>query len=294
MIIGSHVSLKAPDMLLGSVKEAISYNSDTFMFYTGAPQNTKRKDISEFKVEQARELMAQHQIDMDNVIVHSPYIINLANTIKPATYQLAVDFLKIEIDRCEAIGAKTLVLHPGSHVQAGDEAGLSSIVAGLNQVLNDDQNVIVALETMAGKGSELGRNLVQIKYIFDHCDYPNLLGVCLDTCHLHDSGVDISQFDLFLDDFDRILGIDKIKCIHINDSKNKRGLAKDRHENIGYGYIGFTNLYHVVTNPRIEHIPMILETPYNNKQPPYKKEIEMLRSGKFENWLEDKEILVIG
>ena len=292
MIIGSHVSLKAPDMLLGSVKEAISYNSDTFMFYTGAPQNTKRKDISEFKVEQAKELMALNNIDMDKVIVHSPYIINLANTLKKETYQLAVDFLKIEIDRCEAIGAKTLVLHPGSHVKAGDEAGLDSIVAGLNQVLSDDQNVIIALETMAGKGSELGRDLNQLKYIFDHCEYKHLLGICLDTCHLHDSGVDISNFDAFLDDFDKIIGIEKIKCIHINDSKNQKGAAKDRHENIGYGYIGFTNLHNVVTNPRVAHIPLILETPYHEKQPPYKKEIEMLRSGQFEHWLLDKEILV--
>ncbi|MDD3027706.1 MAG: deoxyribonuclease IV [Erysipelotrichaceae bacterium] len=292
MIIGSHVSLKAPDMLLGSVKEALSYNSDTFMFYTGAPQNTRRKDISEFKVDQAKELMERNGIDINNVIVHSPYIINLANTIKKETYQLAVDFLKIEIDRCEQIGAKTLVLHPGSHVQAGDEAGLDSIVAGLNEVLSDDQDVIIALETMAGKGSELGRNLKELKYIYDNCQYKHLLGICLDTCHLHDSGVDISKFDEFLDEFDRVLGIDKIKCIHINDSKNKMGMAKDRHENIGYGYIGFENLYRVVTNPRIKHIPLILETPYCNNKPPYKKEIEMLRSGKFEHWLEDKEILV--
>ncbi len=292
MIIGSHVSLKAPKMFLGSVEEALSYNSDTFMIYTGAPQNTRRKEISEFRVEEALELMKEAGIDLKNVIVHSPYIINLGNTIKPETYQLAVDFLKKEIQRCQQIGVSYLVLHPGSHVKAGDEAGLDSIVAGLNQAMSDDQTVTVCLETMAGKGSEMGRDLEQLKYIIENCKYRNLLGVCLDTCHLHDSGVDVSDFDAFLDNFDQQLGLDLIKCIHINDSKNPQGAAKDRHENIGYGYIGFDNLLKIVNNPRLAKIPMILETPYNDKKAPYQKEIEMLRSGKFDDWLENKEIIV--
>lgn len=292
MIIGSHVSLKAPKMLLGSVEEALSYNSDTFMFYTGAPQNTRRKEISEFRIPEALELMKEHKLDLNKVIVHSPYIINLGNTIKPETYQLAVDFLKKEISRCEEIGVSYLVLHPGSHVKAGDEPGLDSIVKGLDAAMSADSKVTICLETMAGKGSEMGRDLDQLKYLIDHCQYGQKLGVCLDTCHLHDSGVDVSNFDSYLDQFDATLGLDRIKCMHINDSKNPRGAAKDRHENIGYGYIGFDNLYKIVTNPRLQAIPMILETPYNDKIAPYKKEIEMLRSGLFEDWLETKEVIV--
>lgn len=243
MIIGSHVSMAGKEMLLGSVKEALSYGANTFMFYTGAPQSTARKPISQLRVDEAKELMKENGIDINNVVVHAPYIINLGNTIKEETYELAVRFLKEEIQRCEAIGATRLVLHPGSHVKAGEEVGLDKIVEGLNEVLTDSQNVKIALETMAGKGSELGRTFEQIKYIIDHVEKSHLLGVCLDTCHIHDAGYDLSDFDTILNEFDRIIGLNRLLVVHVNDSKNVRGAHKDRHENIGYGYIGLSLIH---------------------------------------------------
>lgn len=283
--IGSHVGMSGKEMMLGSVKEALSYNANTFMFYTGAPQNTRRKKVEELNVEAAKQLMLENNIDINDVVVHAPYIINLGNTIKPETFELAVDFLKQEIERVEYIGVKILVLHPGSHVKAGEQLGLNQIVEGLNAVLTPEMNVRIALETMAGKGSELGRNFEELRYIFDHVTYPEKLGVCLDTCHLHDSGYDLTHFDELLEEFDKVIGIDKILVMHINDSKNERGAKKDRHENLGYGHIGFETLCNIVHHPKLENIPKILETPYVDKIPPYQTEIEMLRNKKFEEGL---------
>ena len=270
MIIGSHVSMGGKEMLLGSVKEALSYNANTFMFYTGAPQNTRRKPVSELRVEEAKELMKEKGIDMDKVVVHAPYIINLGNTIKPETRELAVSFLRQEIERCDEIGATRLVLHPGAHVKAGDEAGLDAIVSGLNEAMKPEQKVHIALETMAGKGTELGRTFDQLAYIIDHCDYPELLGLCLDTCHLNDAGYDISDFDAILDEVDE-----------------KIGFHKDRHENIGFGTIGFDSLDSIVSNERLKDVPKILETPYIEKNAPYKEEIEMLKKHEFNPGLKE-------
>ena len=291
MIIGSHVSMGGKEMLLGSVKEALSYNANTFMFYTGAPQNTRRKPVSELRVEEAKELMKEKGLDMDKVVVHAPYIINLGNTIKPETRELAVSFLRQEIERCDEIGATRLVLHPGAHVKAGDEAGLDAIVSGLNEAMKPEQKVHIALETMAGKGTELGRTFDQLAYIIDHCDYPELLGLCLDTCHLNDAGYDIvKNYEDVIEKFDQIIGLDRLKIIHLNDSKNPCGSHKDRHENIGLGCIGFKTLMKFVTDERFINIPKILETPYvkadGEEYPPYMHEIEMIRNKKF-----DKELI---
>jgi len=283
--IGSHVSMNGKEMMLGSVKEALSYHATTFMFYTGAPQNTSRKPIDQLRIEEAKELMKEHNINIEDVVVHAPYIINLGNTIKKETFELAVRFLKEEITRCEAIGVSRLVLHPGAHVKAGDEAGLKQIVNGLNQVLVKDQTVKIALETMAGKGSELGRDLDQIKYIIDHVEHSELLGVCLDTCHLHDAGYDLTKFDEFLEEFDQKIGLDRILVVHINDSKNVQGAHKDRHENIGYGYIGFETLNQIVHHPQLKDVPKILETPYIEGKAPYKEEIIMFETQTFNSGL---------
>lgn len=287
LIIGSHVSLGGKEMLVGSVKEAISYGANTFMFYTGAPQNTVRKPINEFNLQEAKKLMLENNIDINNVIVHSPYIINLAN-VDNEKGQFAIDFLTNEVKRVEEIGCRYLVLHPGSHVGAGVEVGLETIAKRLNAVLNSmNTNVVILLETMAGKGSELAINLNEIKYLIDSIDKKENIGVCLDTCHLHDSGVDLNKFDDYLDEFDNLIGINYIKCIHVNDSKNTLGAHKDRHENFGFGYIGFDTLINIVYNPRLNNIPKILETPYVDKKPPYKFEIEMIRNKVFnENLLE--------
>lgn len=283
--IGSHVSMNGKEMMLGSVKEALSYGATTFMFYTGAPQNTARKPVSQLRVEEAKALMEENNMNIDDIVVHAPYIINLANTIKPETFDLAVSFLKQEIERCEAIGASRLVLHPGSHVKAGDEAGLEQIVKGLNMVLKPDQKVRIALETMAGKGSELGRTFDQIQYMIENVEYNELLGVCLDTCHLNDAGYDLSQFDELLEEFDEKIGLDRLLVVHVNDSKNERGAHKDRHENIGYGHIGFEILNKVVHHPKLKDVPKILETPYIDGKAPYKEEIEMFKNQTFNSGL---------
>lgn len=278
LLIGSHVSLTGKDMLLGSVKEALSYNANTFMFYTGAPQNTKRKPVSQMKVPEALALIQENGIDKNNIVVHAPYIINLANTLKKETYELAVSFLREEIQRVEEIGIRRLVLHPGSHVKAGEEAGINSIISGLNDVLTENQNVVVCLETMAGKSSELGVSIDQLAYIIDHVFYKDKLGICLDTCHLNDAGYDLSLFDEILDEIDQKIGLDKVLVVHVNDSKNPRGAHKDRHENIGYGTIGFDILNAIVHNKRLENVPKILETPYIDNKAPYKEEIQMFRT----------------
>lgn len=288
MKIGSHVSMSAPDYVLGSVKEALSYGANAFMLYTGAPQNTRRKPINELKVQEALQLMKEQGIEQSSMIVHAPYIINLANCLKPATFELAVDFLTQEIERVKGIGASILVLHPGSHVQAGEDAGLMKIVEGLDLAMEHIDHVKIAIETMAGKGSEIGYAFQHIRYIIDHVKKPENIMVCMDTCHLHDAGFSMDNFDLILDEFDTIVGINRLVCLHVNDSKNVKGAKKDRHANIGFGEIGYTNLHNIVHNPRIKDVVKILETPYVDDKPPYKFEIEMLKNNKFDDGIMDK------
>lgn len=288
MKIGSHVGMSGKEMLLGSAKEAVSYGANTFMFYTGAPQNTRRKEISELNIDPAWEYMKEHGIE--EIVVHAPYIINLGNSVKPETFELAVEFLTKEIERTIACRSHTLILHPGAHVGAGTETGTAQIIKGLNEVLTKDTDCVIALETMAGKGSEIGRTFEELAAIYDGVKYNEKLRVCFDTCHTNDSGYDIvHHFDEVIDQFDRILGKDQIAVFHINDSKNPRGAAKDRHANIGFGEIGFDALSYIVHHKDFEQIPKILETPYlpdpeNKKKSyaPYKYEIEMLKSKKFD------------
>ena len=294
MIIGSHVGMSGKDMLLGSAKEAVTYGADTFMFYPGAPQNTKRKDISELNIDPAWKYMEEHGIRQ--ILVHAPYIINLANTVKPETYELAEEFLALEIDRTAACKSSTLILHPGAHVGAGVSAGIAQIIRGLNHILTRETTVNVALETMAGKGTEIGRSFEEIARIYDGVVYNDKLRVCFDTCHTNDSGYDVkNNFDGVIDEFDRILGKDQIAVFHINDSKNPMGARKDRHANIGFGTIGFDALHTIVHHPDFENVPKILETPYipsseNSKKsfPPYREEIQMLRCGQFNSRLQEE------
>ncbi len=294
MKIGSHVGMSGKDMLLGSAKEAVSYGADTFMFYTGAPQNTRRKEISELNIGPAWEYMEEHGID--DIIVHAPYIINLANTVKPETYELAERFLALELERAAACRSRVLILHPGAHVGAGVDAGIGQIIRGLNHILTPDTPVCIALETMAGKGSEIGRSFEELARIYDGVTCSDKLRVCFDTCHTSDSGYDIiHDFDGVIEEFDRLIGKDQIAVFHINDSKNPAGAAKDRHANIGFGQIGFEALNYIVHHPDFEDVPKILETPYipSPTQPkksfaPYKYEIEMLRQGSFDPELLEK------
>lgn len=280
--IGSHVGMSGKDMFLNSAKEAVSYGANTFMVYTGAPQNTRRKAIEELNIPAAQEYMKAH--DIDSFVVHAPYIINLANTIKPETYELAVGFLAKELERTLAMGSNLLILHPGAHVGAGVEAGTAQIIKGLNEVLTQDSKCLVALETMAGKGSEIGRKFEELAAIYDGVIHNDKLRVCFDTCHTHDAGYDVKHdFDGVIEQFDKVIGKDQIAVFHINDSKNICGASKDRHANIGDGEIGFDALKKIVHHPDFQEIPKILETPYlvdpndpKKKYPPYKDEIARL------------------
>ena len=275
MIIGSHVSF-GKEGLLGSTKEAISYNANTFMFYTGAPQNTIRYEIDDNLTKQAYDKMKESGVLLDKIIVHAPYIVNLANNDK-SKHDIAINFLKQEVSRCEKLGIKNMVLHPGSHVGVGIEIGIELIIDGLNKVLDSDNSVCILLETMAGKGSEVGFEFSQIKEIINGINKKELIGVCIDTCHIHDAGYDLNDFDKVLDEFNKVVGLKYVKCLHINDSKNPNGARKDRHENIGKGYIGLDNLISIIYNKRLDNIPKILETPYINDVAPYKEEIELIR-----------------
>ena len=285
LYIGSHVSFTKSNQLVGSLNEALSYGSNTFMFYTGAPQNTNRCEIDNNLTEEAIKIMENNDIDINKVIVHAPYIINLCN---PEKFDFSVTFLIEEVKRVSKLGIKYLVLHPGSHVGLGVEEGIFNIVLGLKKVFEStDCDVTILLETMAGKGTEVGRTIEELDKILKSVNNKRL-GVCLDTCHLHDAGYDLEKFDEFLDNFDKLIGINKIGCIHINDSKNIIASHKDRHENIGFGNIGFDTLISVIYNDRLDDIPKILETPYVGEYPPYKYEIEMIRNKKFDPELINK------
>lgn len=288
LLIGSHVSLTAPEYFLGSVKEALSYGCNTFMIYTGAPQNTIRKSIEIFNVEKAIELINDNNMDIDKIVVHAPYIINLCSD-KEQTRVLAINFLIEEIKRCEQMGLKLLVLHPGCALSNPVDYALKLIYDSLNYIFdNHKTNVVICIETMAGKGSEVCKNINELKTIIENVKSKKNIGVCLDTCHLNDAGYDMNRFDDYLDLFDKEIGINYLKVIHINDSKNPINSHKDRHENIGCGYIGFDALNKIVHNERISDLPKILETPYivvDNKKsiPPYKEEIEMFINNKWVN-----------
>lgn len=285
MLLGSHVSMSGKNMLLAASEEAASYGATTFMIYTGAPQNTRRKPIEELNIEAGQAHMNTH--GMSNIVVHAPYIINIGNSLKPETFALGVEFLQKEIKRTAALGAKQIVLHPGAHVGAGTDKGIEKIIEGLNEVLSEDFPVQIALETMAGKGTECGRSFEELAQIINGVTHNERLSVCLDTCHVHDAGYNIvDDFDNVLNQFDQLIGVDRLKVLHINDSKNIRGAGKDRHENIGFGEIGFRTLNQIVHHPQLVNVPKILETPYvgldaKNKKPPYFYEIEMFKAQTF-------------
>lgn len=295
LIIGSHVSF-GKNQLLGATEEAISYGSNTFMFYTGAPTNTVRKDIDNKYTEEAINLMQANNIDIKNVVCHAPYIVNLGNASDPDKYNFSKDFIKKELTRCDEMGITKMVLHPGNAIGITPEEGLNNIAEALNYILDGTTKCLILLETMAGKGTECGRTTEELAYIINKVDRKEQIGVCLDTCHLNDSGYNIKEFDKYLDEFDSLIGIDKIKCVHINDSKNDQGSHKDRHANFGMGSLGFDTLINVIYNKRLTNVPKILETPYigdtdDSKEriyPPYKYEIEMIRNKEFDPSFLDK------
>lgn len=292
LFLGSHLSLSSPEFYLGTAKQALEFGENTFMFYTGAPQNTRRLPTSSLKIEEGRKFLKEHGIDETKIVVHAPYIINLANPLKEETRELAKSFLLEELKRVSDFGLKNLVLHPGSSVGEPAEEGIRYVIEGLNEVLSKDEtDVTICLETMAGKGNEVGKTFQELKSIIDGVKRTDKIGICFDTCHVNDAGYDIQQIDKLLQEFDEVIGLNRLKVIHLNDSKNERGAHKDRHDNIGYGTIGFSTLEKYVTHPLLRGIPKILETPTLSKGKttiyPYAKEIAMLRKGDYEeNWRE--------
>ena len=285
ILLGSHIGMNGPSYFEETCKKALEWGENTFMVYTGAPQNSNRTPLNQCKINEGLEIL-KNKIDITKVIVHAPYIINLANTIDEDKFKYGVDVLINELKRTFAFGTKILVLHPGSAVGGNNKEGLDKIVEGLDIALSSDNtDVIVALETMAGKGHETCFNFADLTYIISKCKYSNRLGVCLDTCHINDAGYDLNNVDAIIDSFNKEIGLDRLKVIHLNDSKNPISSHKDRHENIGFGTIGFENLLKFVYHPKLKNVPKILETPYVNELPPYKLEIEMINVeiGEFTN-----------
>ncbi len=295
MKIGSHVSNNGLMMLEGSVKEALSYGANALMVYLGAPQNTFRKPFNQMHINEALELCKTNGIDPKDIIVHAPYIVNLAQSDNQK-WDYAITFLGNELMGTAMIGAKYMVLHPGAHVGMGSNYGIERIANGINCIISDtiNYNSVILLETMAGKGTECGRTFEELKAIIDLVHNKNRIGVCLDTCHINDAGYDIvNDYEGVINEFDKVIGLNYLKVIHLNDSKNPIGSHKDRHENIGFGTIGFDTLMKFVNDERFKDIPKILETPYipYTKElsfPPYKEEIEMIKSGKFDNNLKNE------
>lgn len=285
LYIGSHVSFNKDTQLKGVVEASLNNNANVFMFYTGSNQSTVRFPINEEITRQAHKLMLQNNIEKEKCIVHAPFIINLANNSDERKYQFYIDFLKQEIDRCIKLGINNLVLHPGSHVSVPKEQSLLNVANGLNEALKENQDINIYIEFMSGKGTEVGSSIDELKTILDNVIYKDKVFICLDTCHINDAGYDLTKFDDFLTEFDKKIGLDKIKCIHINDSKNIVGSHKDRHANIGYGTIGFEVLVNIIYHERLKEIPKILETPFVGEKSPYKIEIQMIKEKKFNDFI---------
>lgn len=292
LYIGSHTSYLKDKGLLGVVEESISYGSNIFMFYTGSNQSTLRFPINKELTEKAHKIMLENGFDKTKCIVHAPFIINLANNTDPAKYNFYINFFKEELKRCIELDIRNMVLHPGSYTSLDRQTGIENIAFGLNEALKDINGVNLLLEYMSGKGTEVGSSIDDLSGIINLLDedVKEKVFVCLDTCHMNDSGIDIANIEEFLDEFDKKIGINKIKCIHINDSYNVVGSHKDRHANIGYGTIGFEKLLNVIYNSRLDNIPKILETPWINRNEkntyaPYKYEIEMIRNKKFIDYI---------
>ncbi|MFD1431836.1 deoxyribonuclease IV [Lacticaseibacillus yichunensis] len=286
MLIGANVSMSGKGMFFGAVEEAESYGATTLQFYTGAPQNTRRKTTDQMRIPEGLAEMTAG--GLSHLVIHAPYIVNLGNTIKPENYPFAVQFMQEEVARAEALHAYSMPFHPGAHVGAGAPAAIAQIARGLNEIISADQHVTIALETMAGKGTEIGRTFEELAAIIDRVDRQDKVRVTMDTCHMSDAGYPVrDDFDGVLNEFDHVIGLDKLAIIHLNDSKNPQGAHKDRHTNIGMGSIGFDALYAIAHHPQLAHLPKILETPYvgtdpKHKHAPYAVELNWLKTGVFQ------------
>lgn len=270
-IIGSHQSFtKGFNGLYKSMKEQ---DGNTFQFFMRNPRGSKRK---EFDREDADKLIENMQDEVPIMLVHAPYTLNPCSN-KEYVKEFARDVLIEDIERLEYFGKHLYNFHPGSHLGQGVEVGIDIISDLLNEILYEDMQTTVLLETMAGKGTEIGRNFEELAMIIERVNLKDKLGICLDTCHVHEGGYDIvNDLDGVLEEFDKIIGLKKLKAIHLNDSKNPIGAHKDRHEEIGKGHIGLEAIKKIINHEKLRNLPFYLETPLDNEG--HKREIELLRS----------------
>lgn len=276
LYIGSHLSVSNGFMAMA--REAKAMGANTFAFFTRNPRGGKAKDVDMKDVKEFNKYIKEN--DFGKLVAHAPYTLNAASATEK-TREFALMAMNEDLAKMELIPGNYYNFHPGSHVKQGVDLGVNLIADVLNKVLKKDMTTTVLLETMAGKGTEIGRNFEEIKSIIDKVELSDKVGVCLDTCHISDGGYDIiDNLDVVLEEFDKIIGLDKLKALHLNDSKNERESHKDRHEKIGEGYLGIDTFKNIVNHPYLKTLPMILETP--NDFSGYKEEIELLRS------LEDK------
>ena len=269
--IGCHLSSARGFASMGET--ALELDANTFAFFTRNPRGGKAKDIDAEDAAKLRSLMAAN--NFGTLVAHAPYTLNPCSA-KESARQFAHECMADDLQRMEAVPHSYYNFHPGSHVGQGAEAGIDMISSLLNQVLKPEQTTVVLLETMAGKGTEVGRSFEELAQIIQRVDLQEHVGVCLDTCHVSDAGYDIANdLDGVLEEFDRVIGIGKLKALHLNDSKNPCGSHKDRHEKIGQGFLGIDTFESIVNHPVLSRLPMILETP--NELPGYAKEIELLK-----------------
>ena len=270
--IGCHLSSSKGFAAMGKTAKAIG--ADTFQFFTRNPRGSKAKELNVADVEALGTFLREEHFGP--VVAHAPYTINPCSA-EEKTREFALQTMADDLHRMEFLPGNYYNFHPGSHVGQGAETGIAQIAEALNQVLFPGQKTIVLLETMAGKGTEVGRTFQELREIIDRVEHPELMGVCLDTCHVHDGGYALAEnLEEVLTEFDRILGLNRLKALHLNDSMNPMGAHKDRHEKIGKGFIGLDAMARVVTHPALQGLPMILETP--NELPGYADEIALLRA----------------
>lgn len=270
--LGSHISFKSPNYLEGAAQEAISYEASAMMIYLGAPQNTRRAKKEDMKLKEYEEKYADI-IPKESILVHAPYIINPASVEK---WEFAKEFLIKEIEIMNYLGLKDIVLHPGAHTKFTREEGIETLINTLKEVIANTKDVNILLETMAGKGTELGTSLEELKYIIDQVD-SSRIKICLDTCHLWDAGYDMNNVDSFIEKLTETDTLRHVQAIHINDSKNELGAHKDRHANLNEGYIQLNSLKRIVHHEKFNNIIKVLETPWVNEKPIYKEEIQLLK-----------------
>ena len=269
--IGCHLSSARGFASMGET--ALELGANTFAFFTRNPRGGKAKAIDAEDAAKLRSLMAVN--NFGTLVAHAPYTLNPCSA-KESARQFAHECMADDLQRMEAVPHSYYNFHPGSHVGQGAEAGIDMISSLLNQVLKPEQTTVVLLETMAGKGTEVGRSFEELAQIIQRVDLQDHVGVCLDTCHVSDAGYDIANdLDGVLEEFDRVIGLNKLKALHLNDSKNPCGSHKDRHEKIGQGFLGIDSFESIVNHPVLSRLPMILETP--NELPGYAKEIELLK-----------------